>query len=470
MSFKRNLLLTAVGVALTLSNLSAQETEQSATDTLSRDLNNLKAELNVAKKLKFSGWVQAQYQVADQKGVETYAGGSNFNPNVNNRFSVRRGRFKAVYDNGLSLYNIQIDISERGVQMREMFVKITDPWTKAFSLTTGMFNRPFGYEISQSSSVRETPERARMSQSLFFNERDMGTWLSIQAPATSRLHFLKIDAAIVSGTGITNVNNIGAVQGSGTKIDGTKNTNNNTSGGNDFDSFKDFIGRISAQKTSKSEKVSIGGGLSYYNGGYRMGDYNTTPGRNTQVFSDNGAKGFTVDSSASNNGAQAKRIHYGADVQLTVDFPWGMTTLRGEYIMGTMPGLGYRTYNSTPYSQPITPIYKRNFNGAYFYFVQRIANTKHSVVVKYDWYDPNTKVKGKEIGAAGSNTTAVDIRYDTWGFGYIYNWDANVKFSVYYDVVKNESTSLSNKGATSLNDYTQDIRDNVVTMRLQYKF
>jgi hypothetical protein len=457
MKFKRNLLLTVAGAALTLSNITAQESEQSATDTLSRDINNVKSELAVMKKLKFSGWMQAQWQLADQRGIETYAGGSNFNPNVNNRFSVRRGRLKLIYDNGLSLYNIQIDISERGVQMREMFVKVMDPWTKAFSLTAGMFNRPFGYEISQSSSVRETPERGRMSQSLFFNERDLGVWLSIQAPATSRLHFLKVDAALVSGTGITNVNNVGAAV-----ADPTKNTQNNTSGGNDFDFQKDFIGRISAAKNSKSEKISLSGGLSYYYGGYRTG--------NSSIYKDDGKKGFLVDKDTANFGKAVKRIHYGADVQLTLDLPWGMTTLRGEYITGQMPGLGYRTYNSTPYSQPITPIYMRQFQGAYVYFVQRIANSKHSVVVKYDFYDPNTKVAGKDIGIA-KNTSSVDVRYDTWGFGYICNWDSNVKFSVYYDVVTNESTSIkSTPKTTSLNDYAKDIRDNVLTVRLQYKF
>ena len=283
----------------------------------------------------------------------------------------------------------------------------------------------------------------------------MGAWLSIQAPNTSRLHFLKIDAAIVSGTGITNVNNMGAAVASP-----TKNTQNNTSGGNDFDFQKDFIGRISAQKTSKSEKISIGGGLSYYNGGYRTG--------NKQIWTDNGAKGFHVDSTATNLGSIVKRVHYGADIQLTMDLPWGMTTLRGEYIMGQMPGLDYRTYNSTPYSQPVTPIYMRNFNGAYFYFVQRIADSKHSFVVKYDWYDPNTKVKGTEIGATGSATTAVDIRFDTWGFGYVCNWDSNVKLSLYYDMVKNETTLI--KGTNHLNNYTKDVKDNVITMRVQYKF
>jgi hypothetical protein len=428
---------------------------QISPDSLANEIGKIRNEQTAAKHLKFSGWVQAQFQLADHRGIETYAGGSNFNANVDNRFSVRRGRFKIVYDNGLSLCNFQIDISERNVQLREMFVKLKDPWTKTTSLTVGMFNRPFGYEISYSSSLRETPERGRMSQAIFFNERDLGAWLNFQAPESSPLHFLKFDAALVSGTGITNVNNIGAAI-----ADPNKNTQNNISGGNDFDFKKDFIGRVSAQNKNKSGKFSLSGGLSYYNGGYRMG--------NKQVWTDNGAGGFKQDTSLSNIGSIAKRMHYGADVQITMELPFGITTLRGEYITGQMPGLGYRTFNSTPYSQPITPIYFRNFSGAYFYFVQRLGKTKHQVVFKYDWYDPNTKVKGSGIGALGSNTTAVDIRFDTFGVGYLYYWDSNVKLSLYYDIVKNEKTQIA--GASILNDYRKDIQDNVITVRVQYKF
>jgi len=83
------------------------------------------------------------------------------------------------------------------------------------------------------------------------------------------------------------------------------------------------------------------------------------------------------------------------------------------------------------------------------------------VVLKYDWYDPNKKVKGKEIGAANGMTPA-DIRYNTLGMGFVHYFNANMKVMLYYDLVKNESTSL--KG------YEEDLPDNVFTCRLQYRF
>jgi len=444
-----------------LVNIGLSQTEfkkEVSLDTLSKEVTELKSDVSKLKKLKFSGWVQTQFQVADQRGVETYAGGSNFNANVDKRFSVRRGRLKAVYDNGLSLYNIQIDISERNVQMREMFVKLTDPWTKSFQLTTGMFNRPFGYEIAFSSSVRESPERARISQSVFFNERDLGVWLTFQRPAGTKLHFLKLDAAMVSGTGITNVNNLGAAV-----ADPNKNTQNNTSGGNDFDFQKDFIGRISAEKTNSKKTMTIGGGVSYYNGGYRTG--------NKQIWSNgvdtNGVKGFTVDSSDSNLGSIVKRIHYGADFQINLTTKLGKTSFRAEYIAGQLPGLGYRTYNSVPYSQPVNPIYYRDFDGGNVNLSHQFGKTKHQLIVKYDWYDPNKNLEGTEITGL-NGTTAVDVRFDTWGFGWLYHLDNNVKISVYYDMVKNEITKISD--TNPLKDFSKDIRDNIVTFRVQYKF
>ena len=92
------------------------------------------------------------------------------------------------------------------------------------------------------------------------------------------------------------------------------------------------------------------------------------------------------------------------------------------------------------------------------------------IVLKYDWYDPNTDVKGDEIGknvtagATGRKTTnAADLRYDTFGFGVAYFLSNNAKILAYYDTVKNETSK-------NLSGYTKDLKDNVFTLRLQYKF
>jgi hypothetical protein len=144
----------------------------------------------------------------------------------------------------------------------------------------------------------------------------------------------------------------------------------------------------------------------------------------------------------------------------------GLTIIRAEYIQGTQPGSPNSSLS--PVTTVINPIYLRNFNGLYFYFVQNILQTKSQLVFKYDWYDPNIDLNGDQIGLAGSGTSEADIRFDTYGFGYIYRATNNVRFMAFYDIVKNERTQLA--GTNSTDDYRKDIADNVLTLRMQYRF
>ena len=91
--------------------------------------------------------------------------------------------------------------------------------------------------------------------------------------------------------------------------------------------------------------------------------------------------------------------------------------------------------------------------------------TPFQLVVKYDWYDPNTDVKGDEIGKVSTvkTTNAADLKYDTIGLGMAYMLDSNTKITAYYDMVNNETSK-------NLSGYTKDRTDNVVTVRMQVKF
>jgi hypothetical protein len=106
--------------------------------------------------------------------------------------------------------------------------------------------------------------------------------------------------------------------------------------------------------------------------------------------------------------------------------------------------------------------------GWYVNYVQNIG-LQHQFVLKYDEYDPNTDAQGSDIGAPGRNLTAADLKYTTLGIGWIYHWDANVKFTFYYDMVTNETVNLATS-STSLIPFKEDIKDNVFTIRMQYKF
>ncbi len=83
-------------------------------------------------------------------------------------------------------------------------------------------------------------------------------------------------------------------------------------------------------------------------------------------------------------------------------------------------------------------------------------------MVKYDWYDPNIKVKKSEIGKSGTNLTTADVKFATFGVGYTYHINSQTKIILYHDFVKNELTQLSG--------YTTDLKDNILTCRLQFRF
>ncbi len=435
---KRDVFLTCAGIGLMLTStkMMAQEETANPLDTLAKNVQNINDELTKMKRLKITGYIQPQWQYIDSAGAPSFAGGDfvNGNSKYYSRFTMRRGRFKFTYDFDNVQMVINTDATEKGLNMRETFVKVTDPWLHMFSLTAGLLQDQFGFEITQSSSVRETPERARYNQILFSTERDLGVFGSVVFPKTSPLYGLKIDVAAMNG------------------VAGVKP---------EFDSHKDFTGRIQYAKTTKNEKVSYAIGASVYNGGYRLGnvkDYNL-------VYLDSVNKGFVFADDTANYNRVGKRLYQGIDAQLSIDWPIGITTLRAEYIQGEQPGVSGNSLS--PQGPATSAIYHRKFNGAYFYFIQNIGQSKFQVVAKYDWYDPNTGIKGLDIGKMYGKTTTNtknvgDIRFDTYGFGLTYRINAYAKIIVYYDMVKNEKTLVPG--------YMQDIKDNVTTVRMQFKF
>ena len=146
--------------------------------------------MNVSKNsdhLRFSGYIQPQFQVASAKGIESFDGGD-FSPSVSNRFMLRRSRVRIDFvhyareERGPNVqFVFQFDANERSFTVRDVWGRIFENKYKLFSFTTGMFARPFGYEINLSSSDRESPERGRMSQTLMKSERDLGAMISLDA-------------------------------------------------------------------------------------------------------------------------------------------------------------------------------------------------------------------------------------------------------------------------------------------------
>lgn len=429
-------------------------------DTTQQTIGKLYNDIELLKRFQISGYFQAQFQWADSSGIASAAGG-NFSPGIDKRFSVRRGRLKVTYDKYFSKVVFQTDMTERGLRVVEAYASITEEKIYWATLTAGIFNRPFGYEIEYTSNMREAPERGRMSGNLLPNERDLGAKLTLQGPKFGIWNWLKLDVAMVTGVGAPDAN----------------------SGISDYDKRKDLITHLTVNRVNRNEDIKYGFGVSYYDGGVIFNIDSTKRVASYVLNEDSaGIKTFHVDSVAPDS--YAPRKYYGIDAQFQKDFKWGIFTLKAEYIQGTHSSQGTTTkaYQSKPTAA--NPIYIRKFNGAYFELAQnfnrptsenKLLNAIYSlipgqIVLKYDWYDPNTEVKGDEIGKnvttgpTGRKTTnATDLRYDTFGFGAAYFLSNNAKILAYYDMVTNETSK-------NLNGYTQDLKDNVFTLRLQYKF
>jgi hypothetical protein len=390
--------------------------------------------LGILKKynhLRISGYLQPQFQVAESEGAKSFGGGD-FSAGVDNRFMMRRSRVKFDY----AVFSpekmpraqlvFQFDATERGVVARDLWGRFFENKYNCFSLVTGIFARPFGYEINLSSGDRESPERGRMSQILMKTERDLGAMVVFSPQKKDHpLHRIEVSLGVFNGQGLVATT--------------------------DYDKYKDVIGRIQLKNYPLSKMVTLSVGGSVLSGGIRQS--------NKTIFKTDGKIAdliATTDSLAI--GSRAERTYLGADAQLKIKTHVGTTEFRAEFITGTQTGTS--AASETPATLPTDPLYSRPFNGAYFYFLQGFGK-KHQIGLKYDWYDPNTQAKDTELKST-TKLTVADIKYSTFGLGYIYYIHENLKAVVWYDIIQNENTLLPG--------YTDDVKDNLLTCRLQYRF
>lgn len=382
--------------------------------------------------LKISGYLQFQYQKAQEKGAPSFSGGD-FSNEVDNRFMIRRGRFK--FDRVDEYTNIvfQLDATQDGVSLRDAFIQVKDPKWNMFTLTAGQFTKPFGYVLSYSSANREFPERPRLHQTLLPSERDLGAMLAIKIP---QLPFLNYEIGFFNGSGLN---------------------------AKDYDSKKDLSTTLSFNFKELRTDWNLAFGLSYYNGFVRS-ETNT-------LFKNgfnNGQKGFIAETATGHVGSYAPRRYHGLNLQTDFKTGWGQTYLKAELISGTQPGQASSEMITAAQAsrslgaQALTDLYNRKFTGYFIWLIQEIPHTQLQWIASFDSYDPNTFVKGSQIGKPGSNTSSGDIRFNTLGAGLVYYLSKQVKFTTYYERPVNESTSLTG--------YTQDLRDDLFTLRAQYRF
>lgn len=447
------LLVLAAGPSLTAQNLKTdiQSLNNSngklltdMIDTSTRMGKNMLSLYNKFGQIGFSGYLQPQFQYAESKGAPNVFQGGDFGPYVNNRFRLRRGRLRTDFthytpDGKPVLYFLfQFDGTERGVNIRDFWGRYYENKWQLFHFSAGMMARPFGHEVLLSSVFREAPERGRMSQTIMNTERDLGFMVSLNPrKATSKMKWFAIDLGIYNGQGLT--------------------------GTAEYDSHKDVVVRVSSKRREIGKSgIKISGGVSGYFGGVENRD-----ARLYTAVQRGGQWMMASDSVESNIGRIAQRRYLGGDVQLI--FPngdgKGQTEFRAEYIGGLQTATAGTSSTPGTYATDATgaiqPLYTRSFNGAYFYFLQHLGSWQHQVVLKFDWYDPNTKVSGNQLSKA-NGFTAADVRYNTLGGGYIHYINQYLKIVLWYEHPINEKTQLAG--------YDKDLKDGIFTCRMQFSF
>jgi len=252
------------------------------------------------------------------------------------------------------------------------------------SVKAGIFDRPFGHEISYSSSTRESPERSRIFQTLFPDERDVGAMLTLQAPKDTPLDFLKLEGGMFVGNGIKP----------------------------QFDNHLDFIGHLSA--TKRFDNFEIGGGISCYLGGQLMYDgYDSASGKPKAVPLYEMKDNKWEIKEADYYGKLAPRQYIGFDIQASMyNDGIGFTAIRAEYIMGENPG-GSSSITLNPTTIQTGARYIRNITGGYIILTQDLPTLPFTIVAKYDWYNPNCDISGDDI------TSATEIALNNIGLGLI---------------------------------------------------
>ncbi len=133
-----------------------------------------------------------------------------------------------------------------------------------------------------------------------------------------------------------------------------------------------------------------------------------------------------MDSAASNTGSYLDKKWAGAEVQIYFD-------LLGRY--GTKRRI-HRRQNAFTGDSKSNPNKIKKFSGYYAYLIKNIGK-KNQFVARYDYFDPNTTLSGDAAGK--------DVYYKTLTLAWQYYLNDNIRFSLNYEMPKNE-TNINLRG------------------------
>lgn len=361
------------------------------------------ADLGKLNKIKVSGYIQGEFRLYEGAVVKTN--------DPYSTFLIRRARVKFTYEatDGIK-FVLQPDFSTGNFSLKDAYAVIGIPKLKEWSIWVGQMNRP-NYEVEYSSGQREVMERSKVIRTIYPGEREIGAKLEYIGITTP----LKFQMMVLNGN-----------------FTGSQAT--------DQDTKKDLMGRLVYSAKIPSAGVGIDFGVNGYYGGTRV---KTNPFVSTvnPLETDSVALGTYLD-----------KYWMGGEIQLFADVLGGLA-IKSEYMAGV---------NNTVSASPLTasiaqkmgdPNKVRNFSGYYIYLIKNIG-AKNQFVLRYDSFDPNTKVSGDEA------LTISELSTKTITTAWQYYLNDNIRISLQYEMPKNETNTL----------IVDDLKDNQLTVRVQAKF
>jgi phosphate-selective porin len=352
-------------------------------------------------KIKVSGYIQAQWEHygADLEKTNGY----------DNTFYIRRARIKFTYEatDGVK-FVLQPDFSTGNLALKDAYTVVNLPKLKNLTLWMGQMNRP-NYDVEYSSSSRELLERAKVTTTIYPGEREIG----------AKLEYNGIKIPVLLQVMVMN----GDFTGTQAKA---------------VQSSKDVMARFVYSVKLPAAGVGIDFGANHYFG-------HNLAKTNQYVKNSDG----TLDSL--NNVWRYLDKHWtGGEVRIYADVLGGLS-IKGEYVAGINSVASTVASTATMAQKKASPSLYNNFAGYYITFIKNIG-ARNQAVVRYDYYDPNTKLSGD---AAGSS-----LYYKTWSFAWQYYLNDFIRLTAQYTMPKNETNATS----------PSDIKDNLFTIRVQAKF
>ncbi len=331
----------------------------------------------------FSSYVQAQYERHQDSEDQLRQGGVVLNQD---RFVLRRARLKIEKEWEYASLLAEIDGNSVkgpaiGFQHAEASLLYRGgkpaPAAPLLKLTLGLFDVPFGYELTESPRARFFTERSLVSRSFFPAEPDLGFRIS------THLGWLRASVALMNGEPLG--------EKSGFSL-------------RDPNSTKDIVARVGAVVNPTSH-ISIIGGVSVLNGkGFHPG---TDAGKASVVWKDTNENGqidtgeLTASPATAATPAESfDRWAVGADLRLGVENPLGWLRLSGELTLGSNMDRGLFVADPV-----LTSIDSREL-GVAAGITQEI--TRYGIVgFRFDTYDPNADSRDRQGGKLLPSSQAI---------------------------------------------------------------